>query len=309
MHDFDDLKPEYTALWSSMTIRPERKSDTLAMARKIASLRARYDTVSKATGVPWYVVGIIHAMECGLNFSQHLHNGNSLERPTVDVPAGRPNKTGAPFEWTASAIDALTMPGKEFNKITDWSIERIAYCLELYNGFGYRAKNIPSPYLWSFTTAYVSGKYVRDHVFSASAVSDQCGGMALLKALIEVEPSIDLMPVAPVRTWPAAAPPPAPALVGNPIKAAFQSNTVRAIIGSLMLMVTNWLSELADLVNSLIGNADAIKSDFDSSMSTVSSILVTLKMDSSRILLTTMVALLIVAAIRHVEDKQKLGGN
>ena len=38
--------------------------------------QARYDQVANATGVPWYVIGIIHEMEGGLNFTTHLHNGD-----------------------------------------------------------------------------------------------------------------------------------------------------------------------------------------------------------------------------------------
>jgi len=37
-----------------------------------------------------------------------------------------------------------------------------------------------SPYLWSFTTAYTKCKFVADGSFSATAVSKQCGAVALL---------------------------------------------------------------------------------------------------------------------------------
>ena len=188
---FDKLKSEYTALWACCEVHSEHKPDVLGTARKIIANKARYEAVSaRVNGVPWYVIGIIHAMECGLNFGQHLHNGDSLKRRTVQVPAGRPAKGAAPFSFEDSAVDALTMSGKQFDKITDWGIDRICYVLETYNGWGYRGKGIHSAYLWSFTNNYQAGKYVADHVWSATAVSSQSGGMAILKMLIETDASV-----------------------------------------------------------------------------------------------------------------------
>ena len=45
------------------------------------------------------------------------------------------------------------------------------------------ARKINSPYVWSFTTLYSRGKYVADGKFSASAVSQQCGAAATMKAM------------------------------------------------------------------------------------------------------------------------------
>ncbi len=62
--------------------------------------------------------------------------------------------------------------------------------LEQYNGLGYAAKGLPSPYVWSGTDQYRSGKYVSDGVWSSAAISQQIGGMVLLKALHELDPSL-----------------------------------------------------------------------------------------------------------------------
>ena len=50
---------------------------------------------------------------------------------------------------------------------------------------GYRLKALPSPYLWSFTDRYISGKYVADHQFDPDAVSKQIGAATVLKRLQE----------------------------------------------------------------------------------------------------------------------------
>jgi lysozyme family protein len=178
------LAQEYRRLYAA-AIRPERLAETVRLARRLAepSRAARYRAVGDRIGVPWFVVAIIHALEAGLDFDRHLHNGDPLSGRTVRAPKGRPLTGTPPFAWEDSAADALTLAG--LAAWDDWSVAGVAYVLERYNGFGYRRRSpsVPSPYLWSFTPAYVSGKYVADHVWSDTAVSRQCGGMALLRAL------------------------------------------------------------------------------------------------------------------------------
>jgi lysozyme family protein len=59
------------------------------------------------------------------------------------------------------------------------------YLLEAYNGFGYRPRGVPTPYLWSFSNLYRSGKYVADGKFDRNAVSKQCGAAVMLRVLQE----------------------------------------------------------------------------------------------------------------------------
>src|SRR5262249_47163307 len=105
------------------------------------------------------------------------------------VPRNRPDGN-PPFTWFVSAADALMMKG--LHNWTDWSVSGIAFVLERYNGFGYRNNHpyVKSPYLWSFGNAYTRGKYVRDGMFSDAAVSEQCGGMVMLRHMMEVDRAI-----------------------------------------------------------------------------------------------------------------------
>lgn len=192
MPTFDELQDEYATLWASMEIRASALPALSNTARKIIAARARYEAIESATGVPWFMVGIIHAMEAGLRFDRHLHNGDPLTRCTVQVPAGRPAKGKGPFTFEESACDALLM--KRLDAVPQWTVPRIAYELERYNGWGYRLYHpeVASPYLWSGTTHYSRGKYVADSKWSATAVSGQSGAMALLKRIAELEPSVRL---------------------------------------------------------------------------------------------------------------------
>lgn len=187
---FVDLVAEYSAMWDSMTVRREREAAVSASARRVVASRARYERVSAATGVPWPVIGVIHAMECGCHFGRHLHNGDPLSARTVQVPAGRPRRGRPPFTWECSASDALAYDG--LDRVSAWTVERAAYELEKYNGFGPRGRGVPSAYLWSYSTHYARGKYVADGKWSGSAVSAQCGALPLLRAIFELCPDASL---------------------------------------------------------------------------------------------------------------------
>lgn len=184
-----DLKTEYQNLWNSCEIKPENLTQTQQIVANITANRPIYEAVQQKTNVPWYFIAVIHNMESSLNFTRHLHNGDSLKRRTVRVPAGRPiaqpiNGWEQGYTWEESAIDALTL--KDLDKVKDWSLSAQLWQLERYNGFGYRLyrPEVLTPYLWSGTNLYTKGKYVADGKWDANAVSAQIGVAALYKLLI-----------------------------------------------------------------------------------------------------------------------------
>ena len=201
---FESLRAEYELLFSQAAIRPERRFEVDAVLRRITAPQAmtQYRAVEVVTGVPWHVVGIIHNLEASSDFRKHLHNGDPLTAKTVRVPRGHPKKGDPPFSWVDSAIDALRL--KSLDKWTDWSVAGIAYTLEGYNGWGYRLyhPHVKSPYLWSFSTIYSSGKYVEDGKFLDAAVSRQCGGMTALLALANAGTIQLVRPAEPAETAP-----------------------------------------------------------------------------------------------------------
>jgi lysozyme family protein len=177
------LRGEYQQLWESCLVRSAKLAAADGVAVKIGAGRDRYQAVATRLGIPWYAIGLIHAMECGLDFGTHLHNGDPLTTRTQRVPAGRPAQGNPPFTWEASAEDALTFTGFAAGK--DWSVAGLLYKLEAYNGWGYRSKHPKTltPYLWSFSNHYAKGKYVADGKWSDTAVSGQVGAAVLLKRL------------------------------------------------------------------------------------------------------------------------------
>ena len=104
-----------------------------------------YRAVGAELGIPWWFVGIIHALESSFDFDCHLHNGDPLTGRTVRVPAGRPDAGEPPFTWHESAVDALC--GQGLSGRGDWSLGAALDRFERYNGLGYRRRGRPSPYL------------------------------------------------------------------------------------------------------------------------------------------------------------------
>lgn len=185
IQSFGSLENEYRDLIDTMEVSESWLPILNRYTLKIQENKSRYETVEEKTGVPWEMIGAIHAMEGGLDFCTHLHNGDPLTSKTKCVPSGRPIKGKAPFKWEDSAADALII--KDLDKIDDWSPARVAYELERYNGFGYR-NNHPetlSPYLWSGTNHYTSGKYTSDHEWSITAKSKQLGALPIYFKLKE----------------------------------------------------------------------------------------------------------------------------
>ena len=155
----DTLRDEYNLLFSKMSLRPERLAEIERVYARVTSNTAKkqYLRVEAETGVPWFVVGIIHNLEASGRFDRHLHNGDPLTGPTVHVPAGRPSKEKRAYTWIESAIDALCLKKLHQRPRDAWTLPDIAFVLESYNGTGYRRNypHVKSPYLWSFSNIYI----------------------------------------------------------------------------------------------------------------------------------------------------------
>lgn len=214
---FEATKHGYANLWDRATIRPEHQADAEKAAARISTTAARaaFEHVQKLTAVPWYMVGAILWRESDLNFKAYLGNGQPLNQVTTIVPKGR-----GPFaSWYDGAADALTLQGIAGFDPKNWTIERILFWLERYNGTGYFGHAVNDPYLWSWTDFYTVGKFTTDHGFDPTAVDKQGGCVAVLKVL-QAQGIITLTreAVAPAKQEPAivTTPTPTPTLPSLP---------------------------------------------------------------------------------------------
>lgn len=182
---YDLYKAGYLQLFDTCKVRTENQSTVDWYISKLISTKYRsaYEKLEDDVCIPWYFIGVIHAMEASFNFEAHLHNGDPLTKRTVQVPAGRPAVWNPPNDWQSSAKDALAY--EKFTDHLDWNLARILFRLETYNGFRSRElHDTNSPYLWSFSNHYTKGKFIADNVWSATAVSQQCGAAVMIKELV-----------------------------------------------------------------------------------------------------------------------------
>lgn len=174
---------DYELIYKTAEITPSKWQAVYAVLHSIVSKRDRYSFVEQVSSVPWFCVACIHELEASLNFSTHLHNGDPLTNRTVRFPAGRPVESpisgNFPYSWTESALDALDDRWRP--KL--WDLSGCLEFLERYNGLGYRARGVNSPYLWGSTNQYEKGKFGADGVFDPDMVSVQIGAAAVLKGL------------------------------------------------------------------------------------------------------------------------------
>ncbi len=184
MTDLNALSAANAKRWANARLT----RDFASVARHLLdpAAKARYAAVSEKTNVPWPFIAVAHQRESSQNWSASLAQGDPWSRVSVHVPAGR-----GPFQsWEDAAVDALVDCAPHAVRNRDWSIGGTLTMLEQYNGLGYAARGIPSPYIWSGTDQYKSGKYVRDGVFDPHAVDSQLGCAGLLMAMMRLDPTI-----------------------------------------------------------------------------------------------------------------------
>ena len=173
-------------LWDTVQIKDNYWGRAQRLiVQKINKNKFRYEEVEKLVwdqylvSIPWQVIASIHAMEAGLSFEHNLHNGQAWNIKTTWVPKGR-----GPFSsWEEAAMDALQLKKETFPDA--WTIEKTLDFLEKYNGLGYRNYHpeVKTPYLWSGTNHYSTGKYIADGRWDPTAESKQLGAVLILKGL------------------------------------------------------------------------------------------------------------------------------
>ena len=180
---YGQMWPRYARQWDAMVVK--RPDTVRAVAERIIRHKAKYQAVEKLTGVPWYWIGPAHIRESDGDFKTSLAQGDRWDRMSVHVPRGR----GPFLSWEDAAFDALVTL-KRMNQVQDWRLEKLIYWWELYNGWGYHNRGIPSPYVWGSTSIQKSGKYIADGLWSSTAWDSQLGCAAMLSEMMKLDPSI-----------------------------------------------------------------------------------------------------------------------
>lgn len=178
MTDLSKLIVDNAARWATAKITGVGFG-TVALRLCDPDARTQYDQLSAKTNVPWYAIAVIHEREASQDWHANIAQGDPWNRVSRHDPTGR-----GPFtSWQDAGYDALVNCAPHAAKWTDWSTGGLLTLLEQYNGLGYYFKGVPSPYIWSGTNAYKSGKYTRDHYFDPDVVDSQLGCAGLLLSI------------------------------------------------------------------------------------------------------------------------------
>jgi lysozyme family protein len=207
MVDLAALSKQNALRWDAA--KPTRNFLSVARHLVAPEAKAQYQAVEAKTGVPWFIIAVIHERESSQNWTASLAQGDPWNKVSTHVPAGR-----GPFHsWQEAAIDALVNCAPYAARNRDWSVGGALTELEAYNGFGYAGRGKPSPYIWAGTNQYVKGKYIRDGVYDPEKVDEQLGCAGLLLGMMQLDRTIVFggthATVTPVSASPPPVPPPA----------------------------------------------------------------------------------------------------
>ena len=213
MTDLNALKARNAQRWHDMHLPANRIPQFKTTAERLCApvAQARYQGVSDRLAemitagrtelrvVPWWFVAIVSEREYGgpPHWGRQLGQGDPLHQVSHNVPAGRGpfldyagDVTPGYDAWTRCCLDALIECAPHAALWPDWTAGGVMTLFEKYNGLGYAARGIASPYVWSGTDQYVAGKFIRDHVFDPRRVDVQVGCAPILSMMMAFDPTI-----------------------------------------------------------------------------------------------------------------------
>ena len=184
--DINALKAANLKRWQACQVTQNLIPMLDGVAHRLIGAKSRYVTVANITNVPWPIIAVIHQRESSQSWAASLAQGDPWSQVSVHVPRGR-----GPFQsWEAAAEDALMNCAPYASRWEDWSIGGSLTLLEEYNGLGYAARGVPSPYVWASTNQYVRGKYIADGHYDPNAIDHQLGCAGLLMRMTFADPTI-----------------------------------------------------------------------------------------------------------------------
>jgi|SRR5579871_1354685 len=210
MTDLSALIAANAQRWAAMHIlAPHVQALELVAARLVASeAKAIYQRISARTGVPWFVIAVIHEREASQSWHCSIAQGDPWNEVSRHVPVGR----GAFPDFDSAAYDALTNCAPYAARWKDWTIGGILTVDELYNGLGYYFHGLPSPYNFGGTDQQKPGKFVSDRHFDPNVMDTQLGCAPMLATMAKLDTSIvfDVRPSSTIVAAPSIVPPAKP---------------------------------------------------------------------------------------------------
>jgi len=196
------LLAENTKRWNAMKEKPSFKTAARKFASRAMVHKSTYEYISAEIKqrhgyhIPWWLIPLVHERECvrGVdNWNCNIAQGSAFAEKSRIVPYNGPFAS-----FVAAAIAALVEEAPYAAKNINWSGGGTMTIAEKYNGLKYARSGKASPYVWSGTDQYVSGKVLQDHgpieyYKNGKPVIDTQLGIAIsLRAMMELDPTIVL---------------------------------------------------------------------------------------------------------------------
>jgi lysozyme family protein len=176
---------------AQLKLSKSQQSDMKSFEANYAKHQLDYEKVAKESDLPPELIAAIHWREATGNFHEYLAQGDPLGKKAVHIPRNEPVRPDTMAGWDAAASDALGDKKSTQDKLdlhqNSTDMAAMATYAEYYNGVGYAARGKPSPYVFSGTDQYTSGKYVADGVYSAKTKDTQLGVMSMVQDLMDKE--------------------------------------------------------------------------------------------------------------------------
>ena len=226
-HPYQDLAAEYTSWVANCRPRADKVDEIDHVARGLVRALAlqHFGAITSQTGIPIVVQATICHREYGENgamFNRNPGQGDPLTHPSTHVPKGRPPSDHWPVTWDEAALDAFTVCDRLNANSAPWSLPYACWKWEYYNGGGYRAHGLRTPYVVGGTNLQQPGKYVGDSEWDPRHMDEQLGCLPIAMRMIELEPQLAFgaAVVATAEANPDPPVTPAPAAVGGNLSGA-----------------------------------------------------------------------------------------
>lgn len=210
---FEQLRPEYEKWVANCRPRHECVELIDSVARRLTRPLAltNFSVVKQRLGIPELITTPSFERECGCDFARSPAQGDRWDHVSTHVPKGR----GPYSSWIECALDTYRREHLEQHS-APWSMAYACYWWEKINGFGYRARNLRSPYVVGGSNLQQPGKYIADGEFDRDHMDTQLGCLPIALRMVEIHPELSMGDALNVVSLPIVTAPPV-----QPVPAAF----------------------------------------------------------------------------------------
>ena len=140
-----------------------------------------YNEIAEDVGLPPAVIAVIHYRENSINFFAEEFNIDITNGSNLEESISQDNfldRTRNVIQTQQEKISGLNLT------VETTDIISMLCFTEMYNGWGYYDNHLISPYSYSGTNIYESGKFISDGTYDPNVIDKQIGAYRLLLATV-----------------------------------------------------------------------------------------------------------------------------